>query len=103
MAVISQSTFDPLRRYVNTRLAQGVPIVDADWNELDDIRKFEVRAYLKWFVGDGVPHGNDGFRIVALPVGAPGGDFLIRAGAAPASGAPTNDRDRRGSPRGYDR
>jgi hypothetical protein len=77
MAVISPSTFDPLRRYVSVRLAQGVPLVDADWNEKEDIRRFELRAFLKWFVGDGVPHGNDGFRIVAT--GATDG-FTITAG-----------------------
>lgn len=82
MAVISNSTFDPLRDFVNTRLAQGVPIVDADWNELDDIRKFEVRAYLKWFVGNGVPEGNNGFEIDGS--GALNNDFFIHAGVGPA-------------------
>ncbi len=77
MAVISSDTFDPLRRYVGVRLQQGVPIVDADWNELDDIRKFEVRAFLKWFVGNGVPEGNDGFRIEGTGLD---NDFVIRSG-----------------------
>jgi hypothetical protein len=79
MAVISPNTFNPLRRYIAVRLQQGVPIVDADVNELDDIRNFELRAFIKWFVGDGVPEGNDGFRIapnghhhdVAIVTGAP--------------------------------
>ncbi|MEU0405901.1 DUF6519 domain-containing protein, partial [Streptomyces sp. NPDC006197] len=82
MAVISADTFDPLRRFVRVRLQQGVPIVDADVNEREDIQKFELRAFLKWFVGDGVPEGNDGFRIVGT--GLPN-DFKIRAGA---EGAP---------------
>ncbi len=77
MTLISASTFNPLARYVNVRLGQGVPIVDADINELDDIRQFELRAFLKWFVGDGVPDGNDGFRIQAT--GAKN-DFTISAG-----------------------
>ncbi|MEU6232931.1 DUF6519 domain-containing protein [Kitasatospora sp. NPDC047058] len=77
MAVISDDTFDPLRRYVRVRLQQGVPIVDADVNEREDIQKFELRAFLKWFVGDGVPEGNGGFRIVGT--GSPN-DFEIRAG-----------------------
>ena len=55
MAVITPDRFDPMLRYVNVRVQQGVPIVDADENERDDIRKFELRAFLKWFVGDGVP------------------------------------------------
>src|SRR6266568_502241 len=84
MASITASTFDPLRRFVNVRLQQGVPIVDSDWNELDDVRKFELRAFLKWFVGDGVPAGNDGFRVV--PAGTDN-NVIIQAGApAPANG-----------------
>lgn len=63
MAIISPNTFDPLRRYVGVRLAQGVPLADADWNEAEDVRRFELRAFLKWYVGEGVPAGNDGFRI----------------------------------------
>src|SRR6267142_2858181 len=87
MAVITSSTFDPLKRRCNVRLQQGVPIVDSDWNELDDIRKFELRAYLKWFVGDGVPDGNDGFRIDAI-----GADIAYKAqpffGTAAPDGTP---------------
>jgi hypothetical protein len=79
MAVITATTFDPLKARCNVRLQQGVPIVDADWNELDDIRKFEMRAYLKWFVGDGIPDG-DSFRIEALGDGV-FNDFIIHSGA----------------------
>jgi len=87
MAVISPSTFDALRSYVNVRLQQGVPIVDADWNELDDMRKFELRAFLKWFVGDGIPGApgganNDAFHIsVAAPTA---NDFTILSGVTGA-------------------
>lgn len=77
MAIISNSTFDPFRQFVAVRLQQGVPIVDADWNELDDIRSFEVRAFLKWFVGDGVPEGNHGFKIVGEKLE---NDFSIASG-----------------------
>lgn len=59
----SRNTFDKLKHYVGVRLQQGVPIVDADWNELEDIRKYELETFLKWFVGNGVPLGNDGFKI----------------------------------------
>ncbi len=85
MAVITPDTFNPLRRYVSVRLQQGVPIVDAEWNEKDDVRRFELRAYLKWFVGDGVPEGSDAFRIAALPVPT-ADDFVIEAGVPPAPG-----------------
>src|SRR5262247_928547 len=91
MAIISTSTFKPLEARCNVRLQQGVPIVDADWNELDDIRQFELRAYLKSFVGDGVPEGNDGFRIDAMGVAD---DFMINAGVTgvPPVGATNVDK-----------
>src|SRR6266571_2726350 len=69
MGVISSDNFDPTRCYLGVRLQQGVPIIDRDWNEMEDIRKFELRAFLKWFIGDGVPSrvgvagGNDAFKI----------------------------------------
>src|SRR5262245_21081567 len=85
MAVISPNTFNALRSYVNMRLQQGVPIVDADWNEMDDMRRFELRAFLKWYVGDGVPQGNDGYRIEALAAPQNQNNFNIRAGIAGAA------------------
>ena len=89
MAVITTSTFDPLKARVNVRLQQGVPIVDADWNELDDIRKFELRAYLKWYVGDGIPDGSDAFRIDAITP-AVTDNCIIRAGVAVPPAGTTN-------------
>lgn len=90
MAVITTDTFDPLKAWISVRLQQGVPIVDADWNESDDARRFELRAYLKWFVGDGVPEGNDGFHI-APPPAAASGNFLIRTHAAIPGGTSAVD------------
>lgn len=88
MGVITPDRFNPIKAFCNVRLQQGVPLVDADINELDDIRKFEVRAFLKWFVGNGNPAGNDGFRIVAASQPAVD-DFVISAGAQlAAAGAP---------------
>lgn len=81
MAIISADTFRPLKRFIGCRLQQGVPIVDADWNELEDIRRFELRAFLKWFIGDGIPEGTDGFRVVGKDFA---NDFLISAGTPPA-------------------
>ena len=98
MAVITPDSFNPLRRFVNVRLQQGVPIVDAEWNEKDDVRRFELRAYLKWFVGDGVPFGSDAFLIEALAVPA-ANDFIIRAGV-PAPPGGTGQRDHRPAARG---
>jgi hypothetical protein len=84
MGNFSRNTFDKMKHYVGVRLQQGVPIVDADWNELEDIRKYELQAFLKWFVGNGVPAGNDGFRI--LP-SATENDFAIQGGDNTAEGA----------------
>jgi hypothetical protein len=77
MGNFSRDTFDRLKHYVGVRLQQGVPIVDADWNELEDIRRYELQAFLKWFVGNGVPNGNDGFQIQAV---ADPNDLSIRGG-----------------------
>ena len=66
MGNFSRDTFNELKHYVGVRLQQGVPIVDADWNELEDIRRYELRSFIKWFIGDGVPLGNDGFRIYSV-------------------------------------
>lgn len=77
MPLITDDTFDPLRRYVSVRLQQAVPIVDADWNERDDIDRYERRALVKWFIGDGIPAGLDSFRIEGTSLT---NDFMIRAG-----------------------
>src|SRR5215470_4107226 len=89
MAVIGTSACDRVRVRCNVRLRQGVPVIDADWNELDDIRKFEMRAYLKWFVGDGIPDGSDAFKIVAITP-AVADDFIISSGMAASPAGATN-------------
>ncbi|WP_034160007.1 hypothetical protein [Sphingomonas sp. ERG5] len=85
MAVITPDTFDPLKRFVSVRLQQGVPLVDADWNEGQDAQRFTSRSYRRWYVGDGVPYGSDAFRIQALAAPA-ANDFLIGRGVAAAPG-----------------
>ncbi len=84
MGNFSRVTFNALKHYVGVRLQQGVPIVDADWNEMEDIRKYELQAFLKWFVGNGVPYGNDGFKITAV---AATNDFAITGGDGTPDGA----------------
>ena len=79
MGIITSDTFNPIRAYANVRLQQGVPLVDADVNELDDIRKFDLRAFLKWFAGNGLRIGGDGFHILQAPT-ASATDILISAG-----------------------
>ncbi|MBV7337525.1 hypothetical protein KFU94_56715 [Chloroflexi bacterium TSY] len=60
------------KHYVGVRMQQGVPLLDADWNELEDLRKYELQSLIKHFIGDGVPSDSDGFRIEALAGGGVG-------------------------------
>lgn len=53
------------KQYVSVRLKQGVPLVDADWNEAEDIRRLELETALASLIGNGVPAGSDSFRIRA--------------------------------------
>jgi hypothetical protein len=85
MGNFSRNTFDRLKHYVGVRLQQGVPLIDADWNEQEDIRKYELQAFLKWFAGNGVPSGNDGFRILAAA--GTTNNFDIQGGNGTALGA----------------
>jgi hypothetical protein len=78
MGNFSRNTFDASKHYVGVRIQQGVPLVDADWNEMEDVRRAELRNLVRWSVGDGIPMGNDGFRIVS---GEPApNDFIIMSG-----------------------
>ncbi|MBA2669173.1 MAG: hypothetical protein H0U67_02245 [Gemmatimonadetes bacterium] len=76
MGNFSRNTFDLLKNYVGVRLQQGVPILDADLNELEDIRRHELQGVLRSFIGDGVAD-ESGFRI--SPAGS-NTDFTIAAG-----------------------
>jgi catechol 2,3-dioxygenase-like lactoylglutathione lyase family enzyme len=71
-----KDTFDPRKRYVGIRLQQGVPLLDRDWNELEDIRRYEGLMLRKWYIGNGTP--DDGFKISAY--GRPSKYFRIAAG-----------------------
>lgn len=90
MGDFSRSTFDRVKHYVGVRMQQGVPLLDADWNESEDIRRYEVQAFLKWFIGDGVPAGNDGFRIAALGGGGVGTIRLTSVGATGGTSVTVN-------------
>lgn len=88
MAVITPDTFDPLKRFVSVRLQQGVPLVDADWNEGEDAQRFAARSYRRWYVGDGIPYGSDAFRIQVLAAPAPNNVIISRGVAAAPGGTP---------------
>jgi Family of unknown function (DUF6519) len=82
---ISRDTFEinKAKQYVNVRLQQGVPIVDADWNEMDDIRKHEHQTFIRAVVGDGVPQGSNSFQIEAAELE---NDFRILGGTVAQPG-----------------
>jgi hypothetical protein len=48
-------TFDETRDYIGIRLQQGVPLLDRDWNELEDLRRNQDRIIRKIYLGDGTP------------------------------------------------
>ena len=54
MGNFSRNTFNPNKNYVGVRLQQGVPLVDADWNELDDVIRNEIYSGLGQAFPDGV-------------------------------------------------
>jgi hypothetical protein len=89
MGNFSRNTFDPLKDYVGVRLQQGVPVLDADWNELNDVTLQELYGALSLTFTDGVqPHGFDlevGFR-------SEPNDFGVLAGAALIQGRPVRVR-----------
>ncbi|HKQ67927.1 MAG TPA: hypothetical protein VJT73_01245, partial [Polyangiaceae bacterium] len=60
------------KHHVAVRLQQGVPLLDADWNALDDLRRSELEDIGRQLLGSGVPFGSDGFRIVPIAGGGVG-------------------------------
>lgn len=64
-ALSNNAVTDP-RHYVGVRLQQGVPLLDADWNELEDIRRTELELLIRDVIGDGVPGQGEGFSIAPV-------------------------------------
>ncbi|HKY35575.1 MAG TPA: hypothetical protein VJN18_06545 [Polyangiaceae bacterium] len=75
------------KHHVAVRLQQGVPLLDADWNALDDLRRSELEDIGRQLLGSGVPFGSDGFRIVPIAGGGVGTLVLRSAsvGTGPSS------------------
>jgi hypothetical protein len=81
--LLTGSAVSDAQHYVGVRLQQGVPMLDADWNELEDIRNMELAAVLRLFIGDGVPTQSAGF---AISESGAANDFAIGPGVALANG-----------------
>lgn len=82
--ITGEPVVDP-RHYVGVRLQQGIPLLDSDLNELDDIRRMELRTILRYFIGEGVPANNQGFQISASGVD---NNFTINPGLILVDGLP---------------
>jgi hypothetical protein len=54
MGNFSRNTFSPQKGYVSVRLQQGVPLVDADWNELSDVTRDETYRSVDLTSADGL-------------------------------------------------
>ena len=90
MGNFSRNTFDPLKNYVAVRLQQGVPVLDADWNELNDVTRQELYDAFSLTFTDGIrPHRLD----LEVRVRQGPNDFSILAGAALIRGRPVRVRN----------
>lgn len=58
-------TFDENNDYLGVRMQQGVPFLDRDWNELEDIRRYQDMMLRKNYICDGTP--DNGFMISKVP------------------------------------
>jgi hypothetical protein len=95
-------TFDQGKRYVGIRIQQGVPLLDRDWNESDDLMRYQLFNILKYYVGNCSP--DDGFLITGVPPDGQGAfDFEIGAGRMLAMGieAVNNGKGPNGNPTTY--
>jgi hypothetical protein len=91
MGNFSRHTFDPLKNYVGVRLQQGVPVLDADWNELNDVTRQELYDTLSFTFTDGIPPGGSDFQVLSRS--EPSNDFDILAGTALIQGRPIRLRN----------
>ena len=90
MGNFSRNTFDPLKNYVGVRLQQGVPVLDADWNELNDVTRQELYDTLSLTFTDGIPPGGFDFEVLGRPEP---NDFYILAGTGLIQGRPIRLRN----------
>jgi hypothetical protein len=97
MGNFSRNTFDPAKGYVGVRLQQGVPLIDADWNELNDVIRHELYTALSQLFPDGVRAEGEGLGassfLVFSGLGIPEqptaeNDFYVLPGPAIVGGRP---------------
>ncbi|WP_030606714.1 DUF6519 domain-containing protein [Streptomyces fulvoviolaceus] len=90
MGNFSRNTFHPEKSYVGVRLQQGVPLVDADWNEQNDVIRQEVYDGLAAVGADGVCRVASGSSTYAFRLSPTGtaNNFQFLAGPAVVGGRP---------------
>jgi len=86
MGNFSRNTFDPTKNYVGVRLQQGVPLVDADWNEMDDAIRNEIYTGFTQLFPDGIRPGTPDLQI--SPGSPPANNVAMAAGAILVGGCP---------------
>ena len=89
MGNFSRNTFDPLKNYIGVRLQQGVPVLDADWNELNDVARQELYDTFSLTFTDGIQPGGSDFDVGSSDQP---NDFKVLAGAALIQGRPVRVR-----------
>jgi hypothetical protein len=77
-------TFDEGKQFIGVRLQCGVPLLDRDWNEAEDVRRYFERKLRQNYIGDGTPDANS-FKVVPAPAGVQN-DFVISAGRCMVDG-----------------
>jgi hypothetical protein len=77
-------TFDESKQFIGVRLQRGVPLLDRDWNEAEDVRRYQECSLRRSYIGDGAPGATD-FQVVPAPVGADF-DFVVSPGRAMVDG-----------------
>src|SRR5262245_56583582 len=87
MGDFSRNTFDPNNNYVGVRLQQWVPLLDADWNELDDTIRNEIYSGLDHAFPDGIESGTNDLRISPTSP-SPTNDLMMAGGTMLVSGRP---------------
>ena len=84
MGNFSRNTFDPVKDYVAVRLQQGVPVLDADWNELNDVTRHELYENYSLTFTDGVRQNS--LDLFPGPFFPPSSDFYVGPGTALVQG-----------------
>ena len=86
MGSFSRNTFDATKNYVGVRMQQGVPLIDADWNEMDDAIRNEIYSGLSQTFSDGVEPGSQNVQV--SQAGAPANNLAMAGGAVLVGGRP---------------